>query len=75
MRTILKFLGFALLAVVGAATLFAAYVAISGIPKYTPGRIERKVEITPEKVERGRYSSVSEVVSEALGCLAAQEDG
>ncbi len=67
MRTILKFLGFALLAVVGAAALFAAYVAISGIPRYTPGRIERKVEITPEKVERGRkYANIL--------CLSCHQD-
>ena len=54
MRRLLKFLGFALLAIVGAAGLFAAYVAVTGIPRYAPGRIERKVEITPEKIERGR---------------------
>jgi mono/diheme cytochrome c family protein len=37
-----------------AAGVFLAYIAVMGIPKYSPGRIERKVEITPEKVERGR---------------------
>jgi cytochrome c2 len=54
MKKALKFLGFALLAVVGAAALFAAYVGITGIPKYAPGRIERTVERTPESVARGR---------------------
>ena len=53
-------MGYLLLAVVVAAAALVAYVAISGVPKYPPGRIERRVEITPEKLERGRkFASLS----------------
>ncbi len=54
MRKILKVLGIALLVVVGAAGVFAAYVAVTGIPKYEPGRLQVSIEVTPERVERGR---------------------
>lgn len=54
MRKLLKVLGIVLLVVVGAAGVFAAYVAITGIPKYEPGRLQVRVEVTPERVERGR---------------------
>jgi cytochrome c2 len=67
MRKVLRFLGLLLLLVVVAAGAFAAYVAITGIPKYPPGRIERKVEITPEKVERGRKFA-------NLTCISCHQD-
>lgn len=54
MRKLLKVLGIVLLVVVGAAGVFAAYVAITGIPKYKPGGLQLRVEVTPERVERGR---------------------
>ncbi|MGH9364824.1 MAG: c-type cytochrome [Thermoanaerobaculia bacterium] len=54
MRRFLRFVGFAVLLLVVAAGAFVAYVAVSGIPKYPPDRIERRVEITPERIERGR---------------------
>jgi mono/diheme cytochrome c family protein len=54
MRKLLRFIGIALLLLLVAAGGLAAYVAITGIPKYPPGKIERRVEITPEKVDRGR---------------------
>ena len=54
MRKLLKGLGILLLLVVGAAAVFAAYVAVTGIPKYEPGRLQMRIEVTPEKVERGR---------------------
>lgn len=54
MRKLLRVLGYALALIVAAAGAFLAWVAITGIPKYAPGRIERKVEITPERVARGR---------------------
>src|SRR5262245_8869481 len=54
MRKVLRFVGILLLLLLVAVGAFLAYVAVTGIPKYPPGRIERKVEITPEKVERGR---------------------
>jgi len=60
MRKALRILSLLLLGVIVAAGAFAAYVAATGIPKYPPGRIDRRVEITPEKVERGRkIASVS----------------
>jgi cytochrome c2 len=54
MRKFLKILGIALLVVVGAAAAFAAYVAVTGIPKYEPGRLQMRIEVTQERVERGR---------------------
>jgi cytochrome c2 len=45
-------------AVVGALVIlvggFMTYVAVSGIPRYEPGKVELRVDITPEKVTRGR---------------------
>ena len=54
MRKLLRFVGYTLALLVVAVGAFLAYVAITGIPKYPPGKIERRVEITPEKVARGR---------------------
>jgi mono/diheme cytochrome c family protein len=54
MRKLLKILGIALLVVIGLAAGFAGYVAATGIPKYEPGNLQGKVEVTPEKVARGR---------------------
>ncbi|MGH9364514.1 MAG: c-type cytochrome, partial [Thermoanaerobaculia bacterium] len=67
MRRFLRFVGLALLLLVVAAGVFAAYVAVSGIPKYPPGRIERRVEITPERVERGRKIA-------GLSCLSCHQN-
>ena len=50
----LKILGTVVL-VLGVATAgFATYVAATGIPRYEPGRLSTKVQVTPEKVARGR---------------------
>lgn len=54
MHRFLKILGIVLLAVVAGLGLFLAYVAVTGIPKCQPGRLQARVEVTPEKVERGR---------------------
>lgn len=54
MKILLKFLGIALLVAIVAAGGFAAYVAITGIPRYPPGSVQLKVEVTPERVEHGR---------------------
>ncbi len=54
MRRFLKILGVALLVVVAGLGLFLGYVAVTGIPKYEPRRLEIRVPVTPEKVERGR---------------------
>src|SRR5215475_1353228 len=67
MRKVIRFAGLALLVLVVAAGAFAVYVAVSGIPKYPAGGIERRVEITPERVERGRkYASLS--------CISCHQD-
>ena len=36
------------------AGAFAAYVAITGIPTYPPGKVNFKVEVSPAKVARGK---------------------
>lgn len=57
MRKALKILGFTLLALallVGAA---AGYIALSGIPHYTPGKVQLTVDVTPERVARGRRTA------------------
>src|SRR5262249_13505931 len=67
MRRVLRFAGLVVLVVVVAAGAFAAYIAVSGIPKYPTGGIERRVEITWERVERGRkYASLS--------CISCHQD-
>lgn len=59
MKKALKFLGYLVLIVIVSAGIFAAYVAVSGIPTYSPGRVRLKVDVTPAKVERGRkYASL-----------------
>jgi hypothetical protein len=54
MRKLLRILGYAIALIVLAIGGFLAYVALTGIPKYPPGKIDRKVEVTPERVARGR---------------------
>jgi mono/diheme cytochrome c family protein len=54
MRKALKVLGLGVLVAVLAAGAFAAYVAVTGIPRYEPGHLQIKVEVTPERVARGR---------------------
>jgi mono/diheme cytochrome c family protein len=54
MRKLLRILGIALLVVIGLAAGFAGYVAATGIPKYEKGKLQVRVEVTPEKVARGR---------------------
>lgn len=47
-------------ALIGALVLAIAgilfYIDRSGIPHYPPGKIDLKVEVTPERVERGRHT-------------------
>lgn len=54
MKKALKFLGYVVLVVILLAAGFAAYVALSGIPTYAPGKLTLKIEMTPARVERGR---------------------
>jgi len=54
MKKALKVLLFGVLGIILAVGAFLIYVAATGIPKYAPGKLQVKVEVTPEKVARGR---------------------
>ena len=54
MRKVLKIAGIALLCLAAAVGAFAAYVGVTGIPKYAPGKLALKVPVTPERVARGK---------------------
>jgi|KBSMisStandDraft_5_1062788.scaffolds.fasta_scaffold00277_9 mono/diheme cytochrome c family protein len=59
MKKTFKGLAYFILGIVLLAGAFAAYVAITGIPTYPPGRVSFKVESSAAKIERGRkYASV-----------------
>src|SRR5205807_2951274 len=40
-----------------AAACFAAFIAIDGIPRYPVQKVDLKVEVTPERVARGKIIS------------------
>ncbi len=67
MRKALRIAGYALLVLIVAVAGFAAYVAVTGIPKYPPGHLDRRVEITPEKVAHGRKIA-------SLTCVNCHQD-
>jgi mono/diheme cytochrome c family protein len=50
---LLKIVGAVLVALVGLVAAFLGYVAVRGIPNYEPGKVELKVELTPERIARG----------------------
>jgi len=54
MKKALKIIGIILGVLVLVIIAFVSYIAIDGIPKYEPGKIEMKVELTPERIEHGR---------------------
>src|SRR5688572_30331296 len=54
MKTVLRFLAFLVIGLVVIAGGFALYVHLSGIPRYTPEPVTLDVEVTPERVERGK---------------------
>jgi mono/diheme cytochrome c family protein len=53
-KTILKVIGLVVLALVLAAGALALYIDRSGVPHYPPGHVTLKVDVTPERVERGK---------------------
>ncbi len=53
MKTVIKTIGFLLLAVVVLAALGAAFISFRGIPKYEPAKLDVTVEVTPQRIERG----------------------
>lgn len=54
MKKALKIVGYGVVVLIVLAGGVAAYVAISGIPTYSPGQVSLQVQVTPDKVERGR---------------------
>jgi mono/diheme cytochrome c family protein len=59
MKKALKGLGYFVLVVIVLAGALAIYVAITGIPRYPPGKVILKVQTSAAKVERGRkYASL-----------------
>lgn len=59
MRRSLKFIGLVLLLLVVAIGAFALYVSLRGIPRFPTSTIQAHVEVTPERVARGRkYASM-----------------
>ncbi len=53
LRVVLALIG----AIVGLAGAAALYIDRSGIPRYPPGQVTLQVEVTPERVARGRRSA------------------
>ena len=54
MKRLLKILLGLILVIILIAGIFIIYVYFSGIPTYSVPKVTLKVEITPERVERGR---------------------
>src|SRR5258705_360853 len=54
MKKILKVIGIILLVVLLIVGVIALYIGVSGIPKYEPGKLQTKVESTPQRLERGK---------------------
>jgi mono/diheme cytochrome c family protein len=56
MKKLLKWLGLALVVVVALVGAFATYVAVTPIPHYPVRKVDFPVEVTPERVARGKRS-------------------
>jgi len=54
MKKFLKVTGVILGVILILVICFVSYINISGIPKYQPGNISMKVEVTPERVAKGQ---------------------
>lgn len=54
MKKILKYLLIAIGVIVAIVLVFALFIQVRGIPSYEAKKIDYKVEITPERVERGK---------------------
>ncbi|RYF82167.1 MAG: c-type cytochrome [Chitinophagaceae bacterium] len=57
MKKVFRYLLIGLLVIVVAAGGFAAFVAIRGIPEYSPEKIALAVNATPERIAKGRQLS------------------
>jgi cytochrome c2 len=58
MKKILKGLAFVAVVLVAVVAGGALYVHVAGVPTYAPQRVEFTVEVTPERVARGRRTTV-----------------
>lgn len=58
MKKWLKRLAYLTVALIVAAGGFALFVQLAGIPRYTPERVDFSVDVTPERVARGRRTAV-----------------
>src|SRR5919112_1420897 len=54
MKKALRYLGIAIGVILLLAGLFAAFVAIRGIPNYKPEKISMQVQATPARLEKGQ---------------------
>src|SRR6187431_2160363 len=70
-KRILKALGWSVLGTVAAAGATAAYIQVTGIPRYTPEKVSFPVEHTRERVARGRRT----VTRLCASCHKGRETG
>src|SRR5262245_35502712 len=56
MRMILRIVAVLVVVLLLAIGGAVAYIGSSGLPHYPPGKIDLKVDVTPERVERGRHT-------------------
>ena len=56
MKRVLKWLGIALATAVAVVAVAAAYVAVSPLPRYPVVKVDFPVDVTPERVARGKRS-------------------
>ncbi|HJQ98979.1 MAG TPA: c-type cytochrome [Candidatus Polarisedimenticolaceae bacterium] len=71
MKLALKIIVALVLAVVLTITIALIVIKTSGIPTYPPGNIDLEVEVTPERVERGKHTA--EML--CVGCHLDNETG
>src|SRR5688572_21617749 len=70
-KRILKALGWTVLGVVAVAAGLAAYIQLTGIPRYEPEKVAFMVQYTPERVARGRRT----VTRLCASCHKGRETG
>src|SRR5262245_37040282 len=59
MKRALRLAAYSLLAATTLVGGVALYIHLAGLPRYAPRRVEFPVEVTPERVARGRRTVVS----------------
>jgi mono/diheme cytochrome c family protein len=71
MKRLLKVMAVLLAVLAALAGVAVLYLDRAGIPRYTPAKVELRVEVTPERVERGRKTAQMLCV----GCHLDNETG